>query len=52
MLTLINVILSPERVFTTTSAIGLAFGGVFVTVTLIFLLSVKEIVSASSDLLR
>jgi len=47
MLTLINVISSPEGVFSATSAVGLAFGGVFVTVALIFLLSVKEIVSAS-----
>ncbi len=46
MLTLINV-MSPEKGFTLTSTMGLAWGGVYSTAFLILLLSFKEIVSAS-----
>lgn len=46
MLTLINV-MSPEKGFTLTSTMGLAWGGVYSTAFLILLLSFKEIISAS-----
>ncbi|WP_290902266.1 hypothetical protein [Ferroglobus sp.] len=47
MITLVNV-MTPEGGFSATTTIGLTWGGIYATAFLILLLSIKEILSASS----